>query len=131
MKGRKKFVAWATLLLLPGLLVVWAYLTVYRISVPLNVAKRITLDATSPTPVDTTVTWVGWQRVWVGFGGYLHRDWEMRRFACTPGPSRCTATYIYTVFVNGQTSAVDANLIGLDPGMWPLVIVSKRPRYAH
>ncbi len=103
-------------------LAAWGYWCAARVTISPAVARRTTLRWLGPVPAHTTVTWVGWSLTWVGYGGYLHRDWELQRFACSPGPLRCKTSYVYTVFVNGQTGHVDHAMIGAAPGTWPLAV---------
>lgn len=102
----------------------WGYVADYHVSTAPAAAQRTVRQWIGPVKSQSVAG--GQSRiVWVGYGGYLHRDWDVQEFICSPGPSTCPVSYAYTVFVNGQTGRVDRAMIDTGPGLggWPLAVV--------
>ena len=102
----------------------WGYVADYHVSGSPTAAQRTARQWIGPVK-QKSVAGATLGIAWVGYGGYLHRDWDIQELICSPGPSRCQASYAYTVFVNGQTGRVDRAMIDAGPGLsgWPLSVV--------
>lgn len=102
---------------------IWGYASVYRLSVGSAVARQTALRWLGPA--HQFITSGEWRTTMVGYGGYIHRDWEIQELVCIPGPTACQSSYAYTIYINGQTGHVDRALIDIGPGVagWPLTVV--------